>query len=528
MSGSVKGRIDRIYEMDLRADERQQAKNKPLITESITDFCKNKLGFTPYSYQTKLMLDPGQFIAARWCRQSGKSHTIAAMLLHQALSKPGSRMVVLAPALRQAKKIISKISNFTRILAEQGLDVMDASPTKTRLDLRNGSSIEALPNNPSTIRGETTHIIFVDEMNYIQNDEELYEAIVYSLNTTNERMIATSTPGSTDSLFFKMCTDDDKFGDVSRHHVTYKEALEPNGPLKLKIVEKLERQNRDDPSRWTREMMAEFAEDTDAWFPLSLITRCVSNEHEVFDDSALLLDGFSRTGTFYVGCDLGKKHDHSAVAVVEKEKDGTLRLVHLKRFKLGTEYGSVLGYLRQLNQQLQTVRTIEIDQTGVGEYFVEDAIKSGIKNAQGTMLTLPMKQQIMVLTKKKMEEGKLLIHYDWELINEINIERYELTKTGQIQFSHPNGTHDDRLWAIALAVQASRPEVPEYHPVVVLGRNPNSLMPRIDWRRFRPGARTYTPRPGDPPGVVSHGILYCWFCRLPVLTRPHVCKKPPN
>lgn len=49
----------------------------------------------------------------------------------------------------------------------------------------------------------------------------------------------------------------------------------------------------------------------------------------------------------------------------------------------------------------------------------------------------------------------------------MNVDRYELTKTGQMQFSHPSGTHDDRLWALALAVYASRPEIPEYHPVVL-------------------------------------------------------------
>src|SRR2546426_7301074 len=44
-----------------------------------------------------------------------------------------------------------------------------------------------------------------------------------------------------------------------------------------------------------------------------------------------------------------------------------------------------------------------------------------------------------------------------------------LMKSGQLQFSHPSGTHDDSLWALALAVYASRPERPVYHPVVLTG-----------------------------------------------------------
>jgi hypothetical protein len=44
------------------------------------------------------------------------------------------------------------------------------------------------------------------------------------------------------------------------------------------------------------------------------------------------------------------------------------------------------------------------------------------------------------------------------LIAELNIERFELTKDGKIRFSHPEGTHDDRFWSLALAVAATRQE----------------------------------------------------------------------
>jgi hypothetical protein len=43
-----------------------------------------------------------------------------------------------------------------------------------------------------------------------------------------------------------------------------------------------------------------------------------------------------------------------------------------------------MGYLNRLGQRLQTVKRTNIDQTGVGEYFIEEARKSGVKNAEGT------------------------------------------------------------------------------------------------------------------------------------------------
>jgi hypothetical protein len=36
-------------------------------------------------------------------------------------------------------------------------------------------------------------------------------------------------------------------------------------------------------------------------------------------------------------------------------------------------------------------------------------------------------------------------------MNELNVERFALEVTGRLKFSHPPGTHNDRLWAFTLA-----------------------------------------------------------------------------
>jgi len=64
--------------------------------------------------------------------------------------------------------------------------------------------------------------------------------------------------------------------------------------------------------------------------------------------------------------------------------------------------------------------------------------------------------EILGYMKNLMEQNALALYYDLDLIAEINVERYELTKSGQIQFSHPEGTHDDCLWALPLVVYATR------------------------------------------------------------------------
>src|SRR5256884_419130 len=437
-------KLNRYYENLQNERERDEARNRPLILETdVVEFFKH-LGFQATVYQERLLRDKSQFILARWSRQSGKSLAMAVAVLFNALTRKGFRAAIVAPSKRQSLKMVDKIS---RLLSRLGQDVLEGPPRKGRLAFRNGSVIEALPNNPDTIRGETLNVVVLDEFAYIEHDKELYDAIIFALSTTNGSFYGTSTPGSKGTLFYNIATDDQQFGDFSRHHVSYKDALKPNGPIDPEFLEKIRRQYQTDPGRWKREMQADFADDEDAYLPLDLIESCVTDGPETFTKDDVISGRLNRTGKFFVG----------------------------------TAFSVVTGYLNLLNQRLKTASRIYIDQTGVGEFFVQDAYKSGLKNAQGIFLSLPKKQEIMDYFKRKMQDGHLHFPRDPELMNEMSAERFQLSKTGQLQFSHVSGTHDDRLWAFALAVYASRLDTSTYHPLAAVNTHPSpgNLMPQL-------------------------------------------------
>ena len=61
-----------------------------------------------------------------------------------------------------------------------------------------------------------------------------------------------------------------------------------------------------------------------------------------------------------------------------------------------------------------------------------------------------------------MRNGEVKIPYvptrkiaDIDLTAELNIEKFELMKTGHLRFSHPEGGHDDVFWSTSLAVLCS-------------------------------------------------------------------------
>jgi phage FluMu gp28-like protein len=286
-------------------------------------------------------------------------------------------------------------------------------------------------------------------------DSELYDATLFTLGTTNGGLIATSTPWSLDHIFYKMYNDA-AYSDFKRIHVDWKRALGPNGPLKKNILEKIRRQLEADPWRWRREMEAQWAEDELTFHSQQLITQCIDSElAPMTDDWTKKVN--APIGRYFIGVDLGKKVDYSVIAIVRydtKEEHAELGMI---QFPLDTPYASVIGMVKVICDKLQRVEKVLVDRTGVGEYITEEMKGAKIRSTvEGIMLTVPSKQEILGYMKNLMQTRALSLYYDRELIAEINVERYELMKTGQIHFGHPEGTHDDRLFALALAVYATR------------------------------------------------------------------------
>ncbi len=476
-----------------RDDARSRASSatgcRTLPPDPVT-FCRQWLNYEPYTYVRPFLRDQSHFVALLMARQTGKTFNGMAKLLYLAFRHPGSTVLVTAPKLGQVKRIAFKTLRdhlhrmkandpalFDAVCRERGL-------MKTMIRLRNGSTILAEPPVPETIRGHTAKAVYLMEMNFIRDDTDLYTAVLFTINTTDGVVIAESTPWNTDSVFHRIYHEP-TYG-FSTHTVPYTEAMPPDGPLTPGIVDMIRNQLMGDPSRWRREMLCTWTEETDRWLPASLIALCQDPTTRYYG-----LDAKHR-GRFYAGINLGKKQDHSVIAVLER-KTPHLHLRHLHRFKLDTPYGVVIGHLKRLHDNWSRIAHTSIDQTGVGDYIVEDMRRTGIRNLEGVVFTQTTKESMATQLRETMRtatcprcgwrgyvetltgqwrphcpqgctspEGNpqtltphLHIPYDPQLLAELNTPTYQLTKTGRIHYSHPQGTHDDRFWALCLATRAA-------------------------------------------------------------------------
>ena len=425
----------------------------------LEQFCKLK----PYWYVVDIVrsYEQNQFLAVRWPRQTGKSTTIGALHLADAWNIPDLNVGFVGPSWRQTKLNIRRVAGFCRNLPQQDLHIQ-----RTRISLPNGSVIEAFPNNPDTIRGNTFHRIWWDESNFTAGDQDLYDAVLFTLGTTNGKLTVSSTPFNSDSLFWKMCNHKD-FADFCRLHFSWEQAIEPNGPLKPSIIEKIRRQFGEDPGRWRREMEAEWAEDEDVWLAQSLIVSCVGTCKNCGEDLQMYDYEGNYNGEFYVGLDLAQVRDYCALCVIERVND-MLFLRLLKIFKHPTKYTEVLGFLKAVQDRWGGFQKIRVDFTREGPSIITDMENAGIENAEGVNFSVPRKSEMSSLLKQRMMNQKFFYPmtsweqpYRGDVCTELNVEKYDLRKDGTIGFSHPQGTHDDVYWAIALAVYSTVEMSPE-------------------------------------------------------------------
>lgn len=127
-------------------------------------FCKTILGFTPYSYQEKLLQTESKRVVAVWGRQSGKTTCIAIKVTHFVYTKSNKTVLIISKGLRQSMIMFGVITNM--ILSNDVLSRSVTRITRTQVWLSNGSTIVALPCSSSgaNLRGYTADMVVMDEI----------------------------------------------------------------------------------------------------------------------------------------------------------------------------------------------------------------------------------------------------------------------------------------------------------------------------------------------------------------------------
>ena len=415
-------------------------------------FSKTFLNFNPTRYQLKFLKSRDKQQSVLWSRQSGKTTTVGLKLFKFCVLHPASQATITAPGFRQSKLVIEKTTDWLYKMDPVAYRAWVEKCLRKSIRVHNRSRMKAFPFSLEKIRGETSDIVDVEELAFIPEAEELLHGTLMPQMATRwgrgAQIIINSTPWGR-GFFWRIQNDPKVFPHWRRFTVDWREAVKA-GLITQDFIDAQREQLMAD--RFAREYECKFTEDAGRWLSQDLITSCV--------DSTILEpwkveESFSDL-EFYIGCDLGKKVDYSVVAVVEKVGD-TLILRHVHVFPLGTEYGGVIGYIKVLSERWRVTVRACVDVTRE-EHVLEDLQKVITAcEVDGVIFGVKNKYEMASYLKQKMLKKQFKMYYDLDIIANLNIENFELTKTGETIFSHPQGTHDDIFWAMCLSVAATMP-----------------------------------------------------------------------
>jgi hypothetical protein len=169
--------------------------------------------FSLYDFQEKLIerFHKNRFNICKMPRQTGKSTTCVAYLLHYAVFNDNVNIAILANKASTARDLLGRLQLAYENLPswmQQGI----ISWNKGSLELENGSKISSNSTSSSAVRGGSYNVIFLDEFAFIPNHiADDFFASVYPTITSGQstKVIIVSTPRGMNH-FYRMWHDSER------------------------------------------------------------------------------------------------------------------------------------------------------------------------------------------------------------------------------------------------------------------------------------------------------------------------------
>jgi hypothetical protein len=222
-------------------------------------------GMVPDPWQRDLLLHEYPRTLLLCSRQAGKSQVAAALALGKAMLEPGSLILLLSRAERQATELLRKVLDLYLALGRPVRCVRDSA---TRLELANGSRIESLPGSEGTVRCySSVRLLVIDEAARVP--DSLYSAVRPMLAVSHGSLIALSSAWAKTGWFYSEWT-----GTRPWHRVRVPATECPR--ITAAFLE--EEREAIGPRWYVMEYLCEFSDAVEALFTEAQIARALDND----------------------------------------------------------------------------------------------------------------------------------------------------------------------------------------------------------------------------------------------------------
>ena len=184
--------------------------------DDVAYFCENYVkvisldhGLVPFKlrgYQTKMVqhFNDNKFNIVLACRQSGKSITSVAWLLHYVIFNAEKKIGMLANKGATAREMLARLTLMLENLPfflQPGCKVLN----KGSIKFSNNSEVLAAATSSSSIRGLSLNVVFLDEFAFVNKANEFYTSTYPVITSGSDtKVIITSTPNGVGNMFYKL------------------------------------------------------------------------------------------------------------------------------------------------------------------------------------------------------------------------------------------------------------------------------------------------------------------------------------
>jgi phage FluMu gp28-like protein len=439
------------------------------------------LGINFYQYQKDFLVDDNRFIAAMWCRGAGKSVMTALKIALDVFDNDAKEIrsdwLIVSASAPQAQQALRLVEAWSRVIygTAAALKIIEEQIehrtvdnleryTRYRLRLGRNSQVIALSASPSAVRGYTSNC-FLDELSFFPQGQEFFNAAQHTTRGKLKMIVASTPAGGSENIF---------------HKIIHNTAVVRGKPLWSKHIVDIHRSIADgrvydleqekaaaDPYSWRSEMLLEFLDSPNTWFPMELLAAA--------EDERCSKVGYGyQGGRCFIGNDIGLRGDRWVGYVLEATEDFATVTVDMPNGQKSSYYTGELitrevvilnrttfeehdRVIARLMHKYNVVRLC-VDQTGIGERSTEEYTKLYGSRVEGVLFNVNNKNDMAILGLEMLTEKRVKLPQDYpELVADFRKLQRVVSAGGAVRFqsSRDSAGHSDIAMAFLLALNAA-------------------------------------------------------------------------
>lgn len=429
--------------------------------EDPVEFARDLIGQPLWDHQEEVVRSQARYRVLCAGRRAGKSRVFGVLALHRAVTKPRSKVLIVAAGETTAKRLFADVAGMA---ARSRLATSVSDETKSLLVFSNGSEVQCVPASHGQVRSAEADLLIVDEAGFVP--QEIWEAAEPTVGARpGSRVLICSTPWGTTGHFFRELYfrgKDRPDAEVASWH--WPSTVNPQ----LDRVWLAGVKDRSSDEYYAREYLADWGDDSGAFFSTKLLDSAVV-PYELTPPEQAAGERWADYGLYECGLaggvDWGQR-DANALVVVATLDDHRLnakrlgwgRVLYLPWLIAQSDwaYRDFIDYLVAASSSFP-LRGIVSEVAGVGAYPTEDLARRSPRHTSvfRSNTTNKWKLSMFNMIRALLQRQQLVLPNEPELLKQLRGLQFEHLDGGGTRVAVPERLgHDDLVMALAAAMSA--------------------------------------------------------------------------